>query len=316
VTATVDLCPCVPARVGAVRTQQLCGRGALRCTLSCADARGSLLTVALVCACVSPSPTCTHVACPYPSHNETGFALLRSIEALESQKREVLTMNDQMRAALAAQEKRATRNGERAARLEAQDARNKATIASLHRDMAKVAKENAELRTSLEREISESIAMRQEVVMLRQQVQVQANQAKAKVEGYASQYKAEAVQARARLLQMEKAFERAMAREDVIVRTGGGFVPLPRLLERYMSLAAAGDEGAVGSLDANSLLADLLPSPGPHVGPPGAAGAPAPAASFADRPQPARGGVSGGGRVRAAGPSAPVPNATAPQPVR
>jgi len=88
----------------------------------------------------------------------------KRLEALEAQKRDILELNAQLSGALAAQEKRAGRFGDRAVRLESGEARHKAALASSLRENAKLRAENAALRDQLGREIGQGSAAREELL--------------------------------------------------------------------------------------------------------------------------------------------------------
>ena len=173
------------------------------------------------------------------THSRDGRSAARRLEALEAKRRELHTHYEQARGALAAQQKRAGRFGDRAVRLESLDARHKASLASAHRELAKARRECEQLREQLEGEIHSAAAAREALIVAQEQLRIHAARRQAeRAFGDHAQLSAENRAMRARVHQLARAMERAMMREDVVLRAGGGYVTLPKYLQRLMMQSA------------------------------------------------------------------------------
>lgn len=147
--------------------------------------------------------------------------------------RKLRAANQQLLGQLAAQQKRAGHLGDRAVRLESLEARHKAALASAQRELSKALEENEALRARLGGEADAATAAREGIAFESEQLRLQ--QARRKSDGALG---LEVKALRARVGQLSRTLERALSRDDVIVRAGGGFVSLPEFMQRLMLQSA------------------------------------------------------------------------------
>jgi hypothetical protein len=183
---------------------------------------------------LSAAGSCRARACVGAAH--------RRLEMVEKHNAELQRSNAQLAAALAEKSALERRFNERNARLLSIEARHKAAMASSAREMAQLRKENEALRAQAEHELYVSRQAREDLLLSHEQLRVFAHQREALLANHAQHHAAERAALRARLRQLAHAMDKAMLRDDIVLRTGGGYKTLPEFLTHLMQVAGPAPE--------------------------------------------------------------------------